>query len=181
MLAVALTDEFELRGLEPWQGAVFAAHLEANRAHLTPWLPWVESIVDVPSATAWLQNYADKLSRDEGRIFGIWRGTELVGSVLFRTFDATAGACEIGCWLGKGVEGNGLMTTAARTLVDWAFGVRGMTRVCWLTKPDNVRSIAVAERLGMTREGILRKYFTHNGVHHDTLVLAIIAEEWTAG
>jgi ribosomal-protein-serine acetyltransferase len=132
----------------------------------------------LPAAVAWLQRYADKQCRDEGRIFGIWHGTELVGSVLFRTFNANSGGCEIGCWLGKGAEGRGLMTVAARTLVDWAFRVRGMTRVCWQTTPDNVRSIAVAERLGMRREGVLRKSFAHNGVHHDTIVLAILADEW---
>ena len=178
MLTLALTDDVELRGLEPWQGEVFFAHIEANRAHLDPWLPWVESIVDIPSATAWLRRYADKQSRDEGRIFGIWREHELVGSVLFRTFDAESGACEIGCWLGKGAEGKGLMTLAVRILMDWAFRVRGMTRVCWQTVPDNKRSIAVAERLGMTREGVLRKSFAHNGVHYDAVVLAILADEW---
>lgn len=180
MLTLALTDGVELRGLEPWQGDVFAAHIEDNRAHLAPWLPWVESIVDVPSATAWLRNYADKLAGDAGRIFGIWRGTDLIGSVLFRTFDAESGACEVGCWLGAGAEGKGLMTAAARVLVDWAFRVRGMTRVCWQTTPDNARSIAVAKRLGMTEEGVLRKAFVRDGVHHDALVLSILADEWAA-
>lgn len=179
MLTFPLTDDVALRGLEPWQGEVFFAHVEANRSHLAPWMGWVESVVDLPSATEWLQRYADKQSRDEGRIFGIWRGAELLGSVLFRTFDAKAGGCEIGCWLGKGAEGNGLMTLAARTLLDWAFGERGMVRVEWRTFPENTRSIAVALRLGMTQEGVLRKAFVHDGVHRDDLVLAILADEWS--
>jgi RimJ/RimL family protein N-acetyltransferase len=178
VLALALTDDVQLRGLEPWQGEVFAAHIEDNRAHLTRWLPWIESIVDVPSATAWLRNYADKQACDTGRLFGIWRGPDLVGVVLLRAFDVKSGSCEIGCWLGKGAEGKGLMTTAARVLMDWAFGVRGMTRVYWQTSPENKRSIAVAERIGMTREGLLRKAFAYNGGHQDTVVLAILAEEW---
>jgi RimJ/RimL family protein N-acetyltransferase len=179
VLTLGLTDGIELRGLEPWQGDVFAAHIEDNRAHLTPWLPWVESIVDVPTATAWLRNYADKQANDAGRILGIWRGAELLGGVLFRTFDAESGGCEIGSWLGSGTEGKGLMTRAARILLDWAFGVRGMTRVCWQTSPENKRSIAVAERIGMTREGVLRKAYAYQGVHHDVVVLAILADEWT--
>jgi hypothetical protein len=32
-----VTDDVEPRGLEPWQGDVFAAHIEDNRAHPTPW------------------------------------------------------------------------------------------------------------------------------------------------
>lgn len=178
MLTLALTDDVELRDLQPWQSELFFAHVEANRAHIAPWMSWVESVVDIPSATAWLRRYADKQARDEGRIFGIWRGADLLGAVLFRTFDTESGSCEIGCWLGRDAEGSGLMTLAARTLLDWAFGVRGMVRVQWRTFPENTRSIALARRIGMTQEGVLRKAFVHEGVHRDEIVLAILAQEW---
>ncbi len=55
-----------------------------------------------------------------------------------------------------------------------------MTRVYWQTTPDNARSIAVAKRLGMTEEGVLRKSFVHNGIHYDATVLSILADEWPA-
>lgn len=178
MLAFPLSDGVELRDLQPWQAEVFAEHIERNREHLTPWLPWVSSITDVESAADWLQRYADKEATDSGRIFGIWAGRELLGSVLFRLFDSEQGTCEIGCWLGAGAQGRGLMTKAARLLIDWAFGVRGMSRVEWHTSTENLRSIAVAERLGMSQDGILRKSYNYDGVRYDIVVLSILAEEW---
>ena len=44
--------------------------------------------------------------------------------------------------------------------------------------PANVRSAAVAERLGMTREGTLRSSFVVNGTRHDTEIWAILSSEW---
>jgi RimJ/RimL family protein N-acetyltransferase len=178
VLAHPLGDGVELRELQPWQADVFTAHIERNRAHLTQWLPWVDSITDVESGEAWLQRYADKQATDSGRIFGIWAGPELLGSVLFRIFDTEQGSCEIGCWLGADAQGRGLMTTASQLLIDWAFGVRGMTRVEWHTTTENMRSIAVAKRLGMSQEGIMRQSFYYGGARYDTVVLAILAEEW---
>jgi RimJ/RimL family protein N-acetyltransferase len=54
-----------------------------------------------------------------------------------------------------------------------------MTRVEWRTIPANERSTAVARRLGMTREGVLRASFPLGGTLHDTVVWALLADEWT--
>jgi RimJ/RimL family protein N-acetyltransferase len=63
-------------------------------------------------------------------------------------------------------------------MIDWAFRVRGMARVEWHNDPENVRSAAVAKRLGMTREGVLRSSFVLGGTRHDTEIWAILSSEW---
>ncbi|WP_326556306.1 GNAT family N-acetyltransferase [Micromonospora sp. NBC_01796] len=175
MLGHPLAPGAELRPLEPWQAAEFAGYVEQHRAHLAPWLPWAVSITDTESARRFLQRYADSQAADGGRIFGIRLDGVLVGGVLFRVFDPRAGVCEIGVWLAPQAQGRGLVTLAARHLIDWALGVRGLTRVEWRTVPDNNRSIAAARRLGMTREGVLRQAFPHNGVRHDVEIWALTA------
>ena len=159
MFSHPLGDGAELRPFEPYQAAEFAAYIEANRAHLAPWLPWVTTITDVEGARAFLQRYADGQAADIRRMYSLWQDDELVGGLIFRVFDTATGSCELGAWLSAGAEGRGLMTRACRALIDWAFDVRGMRRVVWQTVPHNKRSIAVAERLGMRREGVLRQSF----------------------
>ena len=110
MLSLDLGDGLALAPLEPWQAAEFAAYVEAHRAHLRPWLPWAVSITDEASACAFLQRYADRQARDEGRIYGLWEDDRLVGGTLFRVFDAAAGTCEIGVWLAPDAVGHGLVT-----------------------------------------------------------------------
>jgi RimJ/RimL family protein N-acetyltransferase len=62
-------------------------------------------------------------------------------------------------------------------MIDWAIGVRGMSRVEWRTVPGNARSIAAAKRLGMTREGVLRQGFPFGGVRHDVEIWSLLASD----
>jgi RimJ/RimL family protein N-acetyltransferase len=63
-------------------------------------------------------------------------------------------------------------------MIDWAFRVRGMHRVEWRCATGNTRSSAVARRLGMTREGVLREASPLRGVRHDVELWAVLATEW---
>ena len=98
---------------------------------------------------------------------------------MFPRFDAATGNCEIGVWTEPAGEGHGLVTAAARLLVDYAFGERGMQRIEWVTTPRNKRSSAVAQRLGMTLDGVLRQEFLHNGERLDSEVWSLLREDWS--
>ncbi|WP_332701404.1 GNAT family N-acetyltransferase [Devosia sp.] len=55
---------------------------------------------------------------------------------------------ELGWLLFGGHEGQGYAGEAAGALRDWAFGERGLPTLVSYVDPNNVRSIALAERLG---------------------------------
>ncbi|HEU5032479.1 MAG TPA: GNAT family protein [Spirillospora sp.] len=180
MFAVTLAEGAELRPLEPWQAAEFAAHAERVRGDVIDYIPWAHTVVDEATAREFLQGYAEKQARDEGRVYGIWVDGVLEGGTVFRTFDAPRGVCEAGVWLGTGARGRGLVTTAVRHMIDWAFGARGMARVEWICDPRNTASAAVAKRLGMTCEGVLRDAYVLDGERRDEQVWAVLAGEWAA-
>ena len=178
MLSRSLTDDVELRALEPWQAEEFAAHVAAARDHLMEWLPWGDAATEVDGARALLQRYADAQARGEGRILGIWVKGRLMGGVLFRVWEQRSDMCELGVWLAPEAVGRGLVTRASTVMIDWAFGVRGMHRVEWRCAVGNTKSSAVAKRLGMTKEGVLREAAPLNGVRHDIELWAVLASEW---
>jgi RimJ/RimL family protein N-acetyltransferase len=178
MLSLALTDNAELRPLEPWQADELAAHVSAAREHLERYLPWVGTVAELDGATTFLQGYADRQARGEGRIFGVWVDGKLSGGVLFRVWETERDLCEVGVWLAPEVLGRGLVTRAVTAMIDWAFQVRGMHRVEWRCAAANERSSAVARRLGMTLDGTLREAFPHDGVRHDVEVWSVLATEW---
>ncbi|MEV0597020.1 GNAT family N-acetyltransferase [Nonomuraea cavernae] len=178
MFAILLGDGAELRPLEPWQAGEFLAHLDRARDAVDPWVPWASRSTDLDSARASLQRYADLAARDAGRLYGIWLDGTLVGGTMFVSFDTAAGLCEIGVWLEPAGQGRGLITRAAGCLVDWAVRVRGIHRVEWRTRPDNLASRNVAQRLGMRLDGVLREDYLYLGVRHDTEVWSLLAAEW---
>ncbi len=164
--------------LEPWHAAELAANVDRGRAEFAPWIPLAVRVVDVDSARVWLREHAQRQARDTGRACGIWCDGTLVGGTVFRTFDAGTGVCEIGVWLEPVAQGQGLVTAAVRYMIDWAVRVRGMSRIEWRTDPANTRSRAVAVRLGMQLDGVLRSAFAVDGVRHDSEVWSMLAEHW---
>ena len=80
-------------------------------------------------------------------------------------------------WLSEEARGRGLVTEAVRAMIDWAMDVRGIHRVEWRCSPENTASSAVAKRLGMRLEGVLRESFPHRGRAEDVEVWALLASE----
>jgi len=179
-----------LRPLEPHQAEEFAAHMDRAREHIRPWVGPTFVTTDVDGARATLQRYADAAARDGNRIFGIWLDevvepvettptSTLVGGVMFVEFSAAAGTCEIGCWLEPAAAGRGLITAACRMLLTYAFEERHLHRAEWRCRADNVRSSAVAERLGMTLEGVLREAWKVGDTFYDKQVWSVLAGEFS--
>ncbi|MDX3373123.1 GNAT family protein [Streptomyces sp. ME02-6991-2A] len=180
MFTLPLGDRAQLRPLEPWQAPEFLAHIDRARATVGPWIPWASLSTDLASATATLQDFADRRAADGARIHGIWLDGTLVGGVLFTGFDAASGVCEVGAWLEPAGEGQGLATRACRALIDQAFTQRGMSRVEGRAASGNAPGIALARRLGMRRDGVLRRHAVHQGGRRDIEVWSVLAEEWPA-
>lgn len=178
LLSHRLTDEATLESLEPWQAAELAAFVAAHKAHLDPWIPLGHVVHDTESAERFLRTYAERAARDDGRIFAIRLAGELAGGTVFRRFEYARRTCELGVWLAPTATGRGLITLACRAMIDWAFTARGMARVEWQANPANAASIAVARRLGMTREGVLRSGSRLGEKQQDAEMWSILAEEW---
>jgi RimJ/RimL family protein N-acetyltransferase len=81
---------------------------------------------------------------------------------------------EVGYMLAPEARGRGTMTRALRLLVAWAFAELALTRVQAFASPDNARSIALLERLGFAREGVLRAY---RGPGEDRVAFAVLPGE----
>ncbi|MET7906229.1 GNAT family protein [Streptomyces sp. NPDC005336] len=182
MYAISLGDDgAELRPLEPWRAEEFLTHMDRGREFIGQHVALPDVVTDLESSRSFLQAYAEKAAADAGRIYGIWTDGKLVGGVLFRTMDVEHGNAEAGCWLEPSAVGNGLVTRAARVIIDWAIEERGIHRVEWLVAAANEASIAVARRLGMTKDGVLRESYPYRGKRHDMEVWSVLAPEWRAG
>ncbi|MET7637125.1 GNAT family protein [Streptomyces sp. NPDC005438] len=180
MYAITLGDGALLRPLEPWRAQEFLDHVDRGRDFIGRYIPLPDAVTDLASSRAYLTAYGEKALTDTARVDGIWLDGTLVGGVLFRTMDVHLGTAEAGCWLEPSAVGRGLATRATRILIDWAVEERGIHRVEWRVCAENTPSIAVAHRLGMTRDGVLREHFPHRGQRQDIEVWSVLAPEWRA-
>lgn len=178
MFAATLTNDAELAPIEVWQTEEFAEHLDRAREHIRPWVGPSFLTYTREAARDTIRRYGELRTADRGGLYGIWLDDVLVGGAMFTAFDAAAGWCELGCWLEPGAEGRGLVSAACRQLIDWAVIDRGLNRVEWRCRVDNTRSSAVAARLGMTCEGVLRQAWLNDGVFYDKQVWSVLRQEW---
>ena len=174
MFSHPLTATAELRPLEIWNDGEFAAHLDRAREFIRP---WVSERFATASAMDTLSRFAEWTAHDAQRLFGIWDDGILVGGVMYTNFSAKSGTCELGCWLEPAAEGRGLITLACKVLLDWAFNERGIHRAEWECRADNARSAAVAERLGMTLDGVIRETWKVGDAFYDKQVWSILSSD----
>ncbi len=86
---------------------------------------------------------------------------------------------ELGYSLARHMWGKGIMTEAARALIDYGFRELDLELVSGAVHPKNERSLAVAAKCGFHRDGILRmgcKGF--DGSNRDLVILSILRSEW---
>jgi RimJ/RimL family protein N-acetyltransferase len=84
-------------------------------------------------------------------------------------------------WLGKPWWRTGHNTESKLLLLTHAFETLGAARVVWHTDIYNERSQRAIERLGATREGVLRKHrIRWDGSWRDTVQYAMTDDDWPA-
>ena len=66
--------------------------------------------------------------------------------------------------LARSEWGRGYATEAARALVNWALSQRQVFRIWTVVDVDNGASVRVLEKLGMVREGVLKRWSIHPNI-----------------
>ncbi|MET8203638.1 bifunctional pyridoxamine 5'-phosphate oxidase family protein/GNAT family N-acetyltransferase [Micromonospora taraxaci] len=104
----------------------------------------------------------------------------VVGSTSYYDIDPERRAVAIGhTFLGRPWWRTGINTEAKLLLLGRAFDDLGAVRVAWHTDIRNVRSQAAIERLGATREGVLKMHRQRpDGSWRDTVQYAMTVDEW---
>ncbi len=178
MFSHPINEHLQLQLLLPHHAEPLFALIDANRAHIHPWLPWVDSTQAVNDTRAFITRSLKQFGDFDGAQFGIFYAGQIAGCIGMHYFDFQDRDTEIGYWLGAAFTGRGIMTAAVATLTGFALRELGLNRVEIRAAVGNRKSRAVPERLGFTLEGILRSATSLYGTRHDMAVYSMLAEEW---
>jgi [ribosomal protein S5]-alanine N-acetyltransferase len=102
----------------------------------------------------------------------------LIGNCGVRMDTINAHQTDIGYELDPKYWNHGYATEAAHAIVGFGFSRFGVHRIWSWCIADNVGSAHVLEKLGMRLEGHLRENEFYKGRWWDTLMYAILADEW---
>lgn len=147
----------------------------AERDRLGVWMPWADVTETIDDQRRWLVGALGEERSLDG--VGIFVDGGYAGGIGL-TVGPFGVVGEIGYWIGAPHEGRGLVTGAVRAMIDIGFRDLGLHRIEIHAGLENVRSRAIPERLGFTREGVRRGAERGSGGYYDLVVYGLLEDEW---
>ena len=117
--------------------------------------------------------------RDDEHGLAIELGGRVVGGIGLR-LEAPIAVASLHYSLARDHWNQGLITEAAKAVIDWGFNEFGLEKVYSWADVDNIGSWRVMEKIGMTREGTFRSHGVNRGVRQDFHYYGILRSEWKA-
>jgi RimJ/RimL family protein N-acetyltransferase len=103
----------------------------------------------------------------------------LVGTFSIFALEEGSRRAEVGYALARAVWGQGYAQEAGLAVVRYAFDVLGLRRLEADIDPRNVASARILERLGFTREGLLRERWIVAGEVSDSALYGLLSSDVT--
>ena len=177
-LTLRIDDSVVLRQIAESDAEVLMALIDLNRSSLREWLPWVDFTTDIRHVVRFIGRSIAQAADDNGLTFGIVCDGVLAGVLGQHHIDSLNRKTEIGYWLDLAHRGRGIVTRSTARLTDYAFNEQDCNRVVLHCAVGNVKSRAVAERLGFVQEGILREAEWLNDHYVDLVVYSMLKSQW---
>ncbi|KAB2332109.1 GNAT family N-acetyltransferase [Cytobacillus depressus] len=123
-----------------------------------------------------IQWYNEIFSNKTGIRWGITiKGNDaVIGSCGFHDLSKKHVRGEIGAELSKDYWRKGIMTEALSAIIPYGFNHFNLMRIQALIEPPNTASIRLFERIGFSREGLLRKYEYTCGKFDDLYMYSLL-------
>lgn len=152
--------------------------VNANRAYLKVWLPWVDHMQNVANFRQHIIETNKRAADKTDYAFAIIIDKNIVGRMGLHHINQQNKIGEIGYWLADGMQGRGIITRCCKALLTHGFTVLDLNRIEIKCGLRNSKSKAIPEKLGFKQEGILKQAEWLNGKFIDLYLYAMLKEEW---
>jgi ribosomal-protein-serine acetyltransferase len=169
MLRHVINPGLELRQLQPADAPTLFSVVDAHRATLRTWLPWVDDTQTLADSQRYIATTQKEFAADRVFTCGIWSMGQLVGVIGHNRIDWANRVGFPAYWLAPSAEGQGIMTHCLRTVNDHAFHNLKLKRMVLAVATENHRARKLPEKLGYKKVGFLKKaeWLYDHFVDHD--------------
>lgn len=156
-LSLLVNHEIRLKQLKLSDASRIYELIDANRLLLRECLPWVDGNKDVADTERFISGSIKKWVEQGTFDLGIWYNHILVGVIGIHDLSLINKNAYIGYWLSSDYQGRGIMTQATHEVIRYLFEELKLHRVVIRAGTKNLKSQAIPQRLGFTKEGIERE------------------------
>jgi ribosomal-protein-serine acetyltransferase len=177
-MTLQVSEDIELRPVVEEDAKPMFALVDANRAYLRQWLPWLDGNTEVEHTRGFIKLSIEQREQNLGMACGIWFRRELCGVIGFHKIDWMNKNVELGYWIEENSQGKGIVTRSCQRMIDYAFDEWKLHRVQIRCATENPKSCAIIERLELKFEGVARGAEFLYDRYVDLNVYAIRDFEW---
>jgi RimJ/RimL family protein N-acetyltransferase len=149
-----------------------------ERGRLREFLPWVDQTKCIEDEVKYIELTHRWWQEQKTYDYSFFRQTDGVylGNGGVHTIDWNNEQVELGYFIWQPFEGQGYVSELVKVLEEASFKI-GFYRVEIRCDPKNIRSIAVAQRMGYRQEGRLRQNQLNGSQRRDTLIFSKLRGE----
>ena len=145
------------------------------------WMPWCHADYSIGEAQSWLESRLEAWENGLEYEFVIAdsKDSSYLGACFLNLINRENRSANLGYWVRTSRTRQGVATTAA--LLSARFGLRELklNRIGILVATGNKASQRVAEKIGATREGVLRNRLVIHDKVYDAVVFSLIPQDLT--
>ncbi|MEX1037772.1 MAG: GNAT family protein [Acidimicrobiia bacterium] len=175
------TDRLVIRRFSKRDTAALNDAIRISLPDLNEWLPWARTNYQSGDAGAFIRDSLQAWKEDRAWDYTIRESIEPdrhLGNISMWTVSKLGKIAELGYWVRSDETSRGICTEAANAILDEAFRAEGFHKVIMRIAVGNHASTRVAEKLGFTREGILREELLIRGNWVDHSLWSILDREF---
>ena len=151
------------------------------------WIDWINDhasaanlISPWPQTKEELERYWERSQPPDVVMFAICDKSNdtYIGNARLSSIDWVHRSALYGRLIGRGYQNLGLGTEALKLLFEYGFYELGLNRIWSTAWVENEISLASNDKFGMCREGIMRQAVYKKGKFCDTVILAMLREDF---
>ncbi len=152
--------------------------VDSQREYLRQWLPWVDLTKNISDTQNFIKESMQHNTNGTRLTTFFMVEEKLAGSIGVVSFNKDNNSCEVGYWLNKELQGQGIMTKTCRRFIDHLFSVKNLNRIEIKVASANLKSQTIPERLGFIKEGTLRQGLYMYKTYFDIHLYSLLRSEW---
>jgi ribosomal-protein-serine acetyltransferase len=152
--------------------------VSGQREYLSEFLWWPQTIRTLDDARQYLASVGQEMKKGSALNYFIFQGGRLSGGCGF-SLQMKYTRAEMGFWLEKESQGQGIMSRCLTTMIRYGFEELGLHRLELRIAPENTRSLTLARKMHFLTEGRMRDALRIGGSYQDMIVHALLKREWT--
>lgn len=171
---ISVDDKLSLRTFKSEDAESVFNLIEINRNFLEKYNKVPQSLDDVNQM---IKMDTLRINERSALSLGIWYNNEYVGMIATKPIKWKHGRVEIGYYLGENFTRQGIAQKSLNAFINFFFEELNFNRIEATTNIENIASARLLEKLGFTKEGILRETSQLHGKWIDEAVYSLLRRD----